>query len=117
MLGKFKGKGHCVSIDSAYMGDIMTLIGHHEWKIKMLGTTQENRTGADNAAEKKAMKKNTYETAMWQHDCESLCYAIWSGNNLIQTLSNFHTPMVVEGGMKRKRRANGVHEREPADVP
>ena len=27
MLDKFKGKGHCVTMDSAYMGDIMTLIG------------------------------------------------------------------------------------------
>ena len=70
-------------MDSAYMGDIMALIGRHEWKINMLGTVQENRTGADTAAGKKAMKKYTYEAVMWQHDTEPLCYAIWSDNNLV----------------------------------
>ena len=47
------------------MGDIVALIGRQEWKMNMLGTAQENRTGADTAEEKKAMKKNTYEAVMW----------------------------------------------------
>eukprot|EP00957_Ditylum_brightwellii_P142023 10820548-Ditylum_brightwellii.AAC.1 len=45
MLDNFKGEGHCVMMDSAYMGDIMALIGGHEWKNNMVGTVQENRTG------------------------------------------------------------------------
>ena len=76
MLENFKGKGHCVTMDSAYMGDIMALIGRHEWKVNMLGTAQENRTGADTAAEKKAIKKNTYESVMGQHDAEPLWYTV-----------------------------------------
>ena len=83
MLDNFKGQGHCVTMDSAYMGDIMALIGRHEWKINMVGTAQENRTGADVQEEKKAMKKNTCEAVMWQHDSECLSYAIWSDNNLV----------------------------------
>ena len=54
------------------------------------------------------MKKNTYEAVMWQHDTEPLCYAIWSDNNLVRTLSNFHTPKVVDAGIKRRRKVNGV---------
>ena len=43
MLHSFKGAGRCVTMDSAYMGDIMALIGRHEWKTNMIGTAQENR--------------------------------------------------------------------------
>ena len=116
MLENFKGKGHCVTIDSAYMGDIVALIDRHEWKVNMLGTTQENRTGADTAAEKKAMKKNTYEDVMWQHDTKLLCYAIWFDNNLVRILTNFHTPKLVDAGIKRRRGVHEVREREPTAV-
>ena len=47
------------------MGDIMALIGFHRWKINMVGTAQENRTGADTEEEKKWMNKNMYESLMW----------------------------------------------------
>ena len=47
MLDGLKGEGRCVTMDSAYMGDIMAQIGRHEWKFNMVGTTNENRTGAD----------------------------------------------------------------------
>ena len=33
MLHAFKGKGRVVTMDSAYMGDIMALLGRHEWKL------------------------------------------------------------------------------------
>ena len=54
----------------------MALIGHHKWKVNMLGTAQENRNRADAKEDKKAIKKSTYEAVMWQHDNEPLCYAI-----------------------------------------
>ena len=117
MLHSFKGAGRCVTMDSAYMGDIMALIGRHEWKTNMIGTAQENRTGADTAEEKKRLSKNTYETVMWQHNSECLCYAIWSDKNLVRTLSNFHSPKVVDGGIRRRRKVHGVRERDPVSVP
>ena len=40
MLESFTGRGHCLVMDSAYMGDVMALIGRHEWKINMVGTVQ-----------------------------------------------------------------------------
>ena len=39
------------------MGDIMALIGRHEWLMNMVGTTMNKRTGADRNDEKHAMKK------------------------------------------------------------
>ena len=27
-----------MTMNSAYMGDVMILIGHHEWEVNMLGT-------------------------------------------------------------------------------
>ena len=81
MLDSFKGKCYCVTMDSAYMGDIMALIDQHEWNIDMLGTAQENRTGADTAKEKRRMKKNTYGIVILQHNTEPLCYGIWANNN------------------------------------
>ena len=47
MLEPFKGKGRCVTTDSAYMSDIMAQIGCYEWGINMVGTSQFNQTGAD----------------------------------------------------------------------
>ena len=71
MLDNFKVEWYsCVTINSAYMGDIMTLIGRQEWKVNMLGTVLENRTGAD--TEEEGTKENTYEAVMWKHDNEPL---------------------------------------------
>ena len=98
-------------MDSAYMCDIVALIGRHKWKMNMLGTAQENRTGADTAEEKKATKKNTYEAAMWQYGNEPLCYAIWSDNNFVRNVFNFHTPVVVGKSLKRKRMIQGTREK------
>ena len=54
---------------------------------------------------------------MWQHNRESMCYGIWSDNNLVRTPSNFHSPKVVEGCIKRKRNVKGAGKREPVSVP
>ena len=43
----FMGRGHYVTMDSAYMGDLMALIGREIWKCNILGTCQANRVGAD----------------------------------------------------------------------
>jgi len=43
---KRKRHCHCVTMDSAYMGDTMGQIGREEWKINMVGMAQTNRTGA-----------------------------------------------------------------------
>ena len=60
MLDTFK------TMDSTYMGDIMSMIGRDAWRINMVGTTQENFTGADIDCTK-WMKKGAYDAICWQH--------------------------------------------------
>ena len=44
-VNPWKHKGHCVVMDSAYMGDAMCQVGREEWGINMVGTVQSSRTG------------------------------------------------------------------------
>ena len=81
-----------------------------------MGTAQDNRTGTDTIEEEKGTKKNSYKDVMWQNTTGSLCYAIWLDNNLVQTLSNFHTLNIVEGGIRRKRKVNVIQERDSATI-
>jgi hypothetical protein len=97
MLDSFKSAGHCVTMDSAYMGDIMAMIGRNVWHINMVGTAQANRTGA-NVDCTKSMKKETYAIVCCQHTWRSLCFTVWSDNALVRTLTNFYGPMILEAG-------------------
>ena len=97
MLDEFKGNGHHVTMDSAYMGDVMALIGRYEWLLNMVGTTQTDRTGADIKAQVAELRKKlgSYETICFQHKEEPLCVAAWSDNNIVRTLSNYHWPEIL----------------------
>ena len=66
---------------------------HDIWKINMAGTIQFNQTDAPMTVSVKgrqAMKKKTYEYKMWQHKTQPSVAAVWSDNNLVKTLSNYH---------------------------
>jgi hypothetical protein len=118
MLDTFKNNGYCVTMDSTYMGDIMAMISRDVWRINMVGTAQANRTGADIDC-KKIMKKGTYAAICWQHVWRSLCFAVWSDNALVRTLSNFHRPENLEAGMgvlRKMRDKDGKRERHKMDV-
>jgi hypothetical protein len=97
MLDSFKSAGHCVTMDSAYMGDIMAMVGHDVWRISMVRGAQANHTGA-NINCTKLMKKGTYGAVCWQHTWQSLCFAVWSDNALVLMPSNFHGPVMLEAG-------------------
>ena len=57
MIDEYKGKGCYVTMDSAYMGDIMAQVGREIWGMNMVGTVQCNRSGApDTKATTKKMK-------------------------------------------------------------
>ena len=107
-LDAFKGKGHCVTIDSTYMGDTMGQIGREEWNINMVGTAQMNCTGAPAAVDVQKLKVGTYGSIFWQHRMLNFCCIVWSDNNKVKTLSNFHSPNVLEVGlgMLRKMRVD-----------
>jgi hypothetical protein len=113
-LDAFKGKGYYVTMDSVYMGDTMGQIGREEWKINMVGTAQTNRTGAPAAADVQKLKVGTYESIFWQHRMLNLCYVVWSDNNKVKTLSNFHSPVVLEVGlgMLHKMRVDRKRDRD-----
>ena len=117
MLDSFKGEGRCVTMDSAYMDDIMVQIGRHERKFNMVGTTSENQTRAELKEKKISMKEGTYESIIFQHDSEELVLAMWSDTNIVHTLLNFHSPNIVEDGLNRKRKVDGKRERAQTPVP
>jgi hypothetical protein len=41
-----------------------------------------------------------------------LTYAVWGDNNFVKTLSNFHSPVILRGGMRRNRRNPQTKRRE-----
>ncbi len=58
------------------------------------------------------LKVGTYESIFWQHPMINLCCVVWSDNKKVKTLSNFHSPDVLEVGliMLRKIRFDGKTE-------
>jgi hypothetical protein len=61
---------------------------------------------------------NSHESLLYQHKTKPLTYAVWGDNNFVKTLSNFHSPVLLREGMKRKRRnpRTKIREREFSDV-
>eukprot|EP00956_Cyclotella_meneghiniana_P001713 scaffold1870_cov73-Cyclotella_meneghiniana.AAC.4 len=121
MLHDFKDKGMCVTLDSAYSGDILFQIARDVWSINMVGTCQSDRSGggALGKDEKKSMKIGSYESIMYQHRVKNLVYAMWADNSIVKTLSNFHSPEVLTAGtgVSRRRRVDGVREQDKTQVP
>ena len=100
MLEPFKGKGRYVTIDNAYMSDIMAQIRRYEWGINMVGTSQVNRTGVDAKATimgmKKQSRKENHELYLWQHNNLPLVFAAWNNDNdVVKSLSNFHCFIII----------------------
>jgi hypothetical protein len=70
-------------------------------------------TGAD-----KEIAINSHESLLYQHKTKALTYAVWGDNNFVKTLSDFRSPVILRGGMRRKKR-NPItkrRERELSDV-
>jgi hypothetical protein len=70
------------------------------------------------AMKAKEIKKGTHKPLLYQHKTKLLLYAVWAGNIFLKTLSNFHSPTIVEGGMKRRVRdpVTEKRAREQSDV-
>jgi hypothetical protein len=118
MLDPFKHNGHGVVMDSAYMRDAMCQVGWEEWKINMVGTCQTDQCGAGPlgkiayTGKDKEIAINSHESLLFQHKTKALSYAVWGDNNFVKTLSNSHSPVIVRGGMRRKRRNPQTKRRE-----
>jgi hypothetical protein len=120
ILKDYKGQGHYVTMDVAYMGNIMAQVGQEVWGMNMVGTVQCNQLGVDTTKKTKKMKPGTYNVVMWQHSNKPLMIAAWVDNSVVKTLSNCHGPEVVAAGdgVNRKRKGNyGKRERVLTEVP
>jgi hypothetical protein len=108
-----------MTMDSAYIGDILAQIGREEWKINnMVGMVQSNWMGASMKQTIKKMKKCTYELVFWQHTSLPLVYVAWSDNEIVNTLSNHHNPLLLEvdSGLMRKKKGDDAY-REKSQKP
>ncbi len=119
LLDDFKGKGHFVTMDSAYMGDIMAQIGHDEWKLNMVGTSQSIQTGVNVKDVIEKMKLGTYKLCFWQHNTKNLVYAAWSDNAVVKTLSNHPCANVLVASrlMWRRKDDSGSRRMNQTSVP
>jgi hypothetical protein len=82
----------------------------------MVGTCQTDRCGAGSLG-KTTVKADEieiggHESLLYQHNTKPLTYAIWANNNLVKTLSNFRSPAIGQGGIKRKIRNPLTNQRE-----
>ena len=70
------------------------------------------------AIEQKEIQKGSHESLIYQHNSKPLTYAIWADNNFVNTLSNFHPPAILPGGIKRRKRnvETNRRDRDPSDV-
>ena len=85
MFDGFNGEGCCVSMDSAYTSNIMVQIRRQEWMMNMVGTIADNCTRSNVKEDTKGMKKETYDSIIYQHNGEDLVL-------VVRELSNFHSP-------------------------
>ena len=79
--------------------------GREEWGIHIVGTVQSSHTGGGRLFGQACyqgegkLKKGTHESLL-----SSTQHQAWVDNNFVKTLSNFHSPTIVQGGMKRRVR-------------
>ena len=54
---------------------------------------------------------------LYQHKTEPLTYTIWGDNNFVKTFSNFHSPNIIAGGLKRKHCNPGTKQSDLHQSP
>jgi hypothetical protein len=90
--------------------------------VNMVDTCQTDRTGAGAlgkiAVKAKEIEIGSHESLIYQHNTKPLLYCVWGDSNFVKTLSNFHSPVILRGGMRRKKRNQQTkrREREQSDV-
>jgi hypothetical protein len=60
----------------------------------------------------KEISINSHESLLFQYTTKALSCAVWGDNNFVKTLSNFHSPVILRGGMRRMRRNPQTKKRE-----
>jgi hypothetical protein len=84
----------------------LTQVTREEWGIHMVGTCQTDQCGAGPlgkaayTGKDKEISTNSHESLLYQHKTKPL------------TLSNFYSPVILRGGMRRKKRNPTTKRRE-----
>ena len=75
------------------------------------------------AKERKLSKKmrstrGTHKLLPHQHSTKPLLFDAWADNNFVKTISSFHSPTIVQRGIKRRKRdpVTKKRDREQSDV-
>ncbi len=116
-LDNFKGKGHCITMDFAYMEDIMAQIGCKELQLNIVDTSQSNRVGTDIKDTVNKMKVGRYKSKIWEHNSKNLMVVVWANNPTVKRLSNYHGATIIkaENGLmqraKDKSRIWALHQK------
>ena len=80
----------------------------------MIGTCQTDRCGASALGKADVKAKEivigSHESLIYQHNTKSLLYTVWGDNNFVKTLSNFHSPVIIRGGIKREKEIDKPRE-------
>ena len=109
MLKAFKYKGHCAIIDSAYMGDVMSLVGQEYWGVNMVRTCQTDRVAPVPWGRLLSRQMRLWLVVIMSlfstnTNTKPLTYAVWGSNNFVKIISNSHSPVILREGMRRKKR-------------
>jgi len=76
--------------------------------------------GANLKKELAKIKLNTYESMSFQHNTMLLCFSGWADNNIVKTLSNYHTRTILPEGsgvLRKKKGDEGRREMLQSQVP
>jgi hypothetical protein len=94
----------------------MCQVGQEEWGINMVVTCQTDRTGAGAlgkvAVKAKEIVIDSHGCLLYQHNTKSLLCSVWGENNFVKPLSNFHSAVIIRGGLRRKKRDRHTKRRD-----
>ena len=64
-----------------------------------------------------ANRKGNHESHLWQHNNLPFVFAAWNNNAVVKSLSNFHSPIIIQDGVQQRIKINKVRQRNPVGVP
>ena len=89
--------------------------------LSVVGTHQPDRCGGDEQARCDlacgSVEKGSCNSLLHQHKDEPLTFVAWEDNNCVKTLSSFHTPEVIKGGLEQRWQDPATRQRALCQLP
>ena len=88
--------------------------------MNMVGLAQVNLTGTNakvTVDSMKKTKKGTHKMVMWQHNTLPLVFTAWADNTIVKSLSDCHSPIIIQDGVQCCYKIDGARQRDPVGVP